>query len=142
MTIEDNVRSLLDERKLGYDWMTNVLGWKPIKLRSLFRHDSTYLATVVQLARALNANLADIAIENRHRKPNHLVFNCTTYGGVIMAAAGYQYPWYAEIARKTGTTRQNVHRQLTRGNLSLKTLEKIANAIGLTLEELLQWPEK
>lgn len=142
MTLKDNIISILQHRGLPLNWLVEELGWKKTKMPALLRNDSTYLSTIVDLARALNVNLADVAVENKMRSPNHAVFNCTTYGGIIMAAAGYKYQWYSDLARRVGTSRQNIHSQLTRGNISLKTLEKIASGIGLTLEELLQWPEK
>lgn len=139
MTLKQNVQSILTRRGLPFDWLSEQLGWDKYKLLALFRNDSTYLKTIVDLARAMDANLADVAVYDRNRKPNHMVFNCTTYGGIVMALAGYKYPWYSDLARRVGTSRQNIHAQLNRGNISIKTLDKIAKGIDLTLEEVLEW---
>ncbi len=48
---------------------------------------------------------------------------------------------YRELARRIGISEATVKRDMSRGNFSLRRLDQICSAIGLSLNDLLQPPE-
>lgn len=44
----------------------------------------------------------------------------------------------AELGRMIGTSKSNIHTILTNGNPTIETLDKIANALGVSIMDLLE----